>query len=319
MITIKVDTEVIQVAAGVVVNTEGEVLLAKRPLNKHQGGLWEFPGGKIEPGESAHGALSRELEEEVGISIAASEPLIRIQHAYPDKTVCLNVLRVDQFLGEAWGREGQDIAWVAPEDLPKLAFPAANKPIVTAVRLPRQLMITGAFDTETELLDLLRQGLSKPVGMVQFRAHGLDDQSYIRLARKAHSLCKSLGVPMIANCAVPTFREINCEGLHLTSPRLCEMQSRPVAQALWLSAACHNAEELRHAEAIGVDFVSLSPVRATATHAGQEALGWEAFGQMLTAAKLPVYALGGMREKDLAPAVAAGAQGIAAIGEYWQG
>jgi 8-oxo-dGTP diphosphatase len=307
----------IQVAAGVVVNPQGQILVAKRPQEKHQGGLWEFPGGKIEAGESAHEALARELHEEVGIRITVSEPLITIKHSYPDKTVCLRVLRVTQFNGKAWGREGQDVAWVPPADLLNLDFPAANKPIVAAARLPQRLMITGAFDTETEFLHRLQQGLKHQVGMVQFRAPWLNQEDYVHLARKAHAVCRSHGIPLVANCPLEAFQKVRCEGLHLPSAALRQASVRPVTKSVWLSAACHDFAEIQQAQSLGVDFVSLSPVQSTTTHPDQPAIGWERFQDMVEQAALPVYALGGIQEEDLARATAAGAQGIAAVGAFW--
>jgi 8-oxo-dGTP diphosphatase len=313
--------KVIHVAAGVVINAQGRILVAKRPKEKHQGGLWEFPGGKIEAGESAHSALVRELEEEIGIGIKSSEPLIRIRHDYPDKRVCLAVLQVNQFSGEAWGREGQEIAWVAPADLPHLEFPAANTPIVAAARLPRQLMITGAFKSEKEFLRLLRQGLENPVGMVQFRAPWLAHGDYLELARKAHEVCRARGIPMLLNCGTDTFRilesEGSCDGLHLTSQALASLGERPIARDLWLSAACHNLEQIKQAEAIGADFISLSPVQPTQSHPQTATLGWNEFSTNAEAASLPAYALGGLGPGDLNQAIAKGAQGVAAIGAYW--
>ena len=322
------NNKTIKVAAGVIIDTRGRVLVARRPLGKHQGGLWEFPGGKIETGESTLAALARELEEEVGIHITSSESLICIRHAYPDKNVCLDVLRVTEFSGNAWGREGQEIAWVAAEDLPKLKFPAANVAIVAAARLPRCTMITGAFDSDEEFQQRLRQGLMRqdlnhPVGMVQFRAPWLNRQDYSRLTKMAHEMCRAHNVPLLLNCSIDTFHAINsgvlyCEGLHLTSTVLASLNARPIAPELWLSAACHNLHEIKLAEALGADFISLSPVQPTRSHPGQPALGWCKFAMCTEEARLPVYALGGLVSGDLEFAIKHGAQGIAAIGAYWQ-
>ena len=312
------NSKIVQVAAGVVVNAEGEILIAKRPMKKHQGGLWEFPGGKIEGGESAHQALARELQEEVGIHITVSEPLIKIKHSYPDKTVCLHVLRVTEFEGHAWGCEGQEVAWVSPDKLLHLEFPAANTPIVAAARLPGTLMITGNFDTPNECLQKLERGLAKAPGMVQFRAPWLSTDDYLALARRVHAVCRARSVPLIANCPLPVFQAIACEGLHLTSARLKSAKGRPVGGDIWLSAACHDLSNLQQAEAIGVDFVTLSPVLATSTHPNQSALGWDKFGRLIENARLPIYALGGMSVEDMSIAKLSGAQGIAAIGFFWE-
>ena len=123
----------VQVAAGVIYNPAGQILIAKRADNQHQGGLWEFPGGKIEPDETPEQALARELLEELAIVVTACEPLVRIAHEYTDKAVVLDVWCVTEFSGEPRGVEGQPLQWVEPSDLTTYAFPAANEPIIKAV------------------------------------------------------------------------------------------------------------------------------------------------------------------------------------------
>jgi len=123
--------EVVTVAVGIVQDRQGRVLVSRRAADAHQGGLWEFPGGKVEPGEEIEVALAREFREELGVEVLASEGLMRIEHDYGDKQVCLDVRRVTQFQGEARGLEGQPLAWQLPEDLRDWAFPAANAPILT--------------------------------------------------------------------------------------------------------------------------------------------------------------------------------------------
>lgn len=123
----------IHVAVGVIVNRRDEILIALRPEHTHQGGLWEFPGGKVESGETVRQALQRELREELGLEVISVRDLVDIQHDYPDKSVHLDVWWVDQFRGEPQGREGQPICWVGAERLGEFAFPAANQPIIDAV------------------------------------------------------------------------------------------------------------------------------------------------------------------------------------------
>src|SRR5688572_26609374 len=124
----------IHVAVGAIINPQSQILVALRLASAHQGGLWEFPGGKVEEGESVHQALVRELKEELGIIISVSHHLISVQHAYPEKTVQLDVRWVEHFQGIPQGREGQQVKWVNPHDLSSLEIPAANQPIVTAIQ-----------------------------------------------------------------------------------------------------------------------------------------------------------------------------------------
>jgi 8-oxo-dGTP diphosphatase len=134
----------VHVAVGVIRNPAGEILISKRHLESHQGGLWEFPGGKVEAGETVIEALQRELLEELGIRFADARPLLEIEHDYSDKAVCLDVWLVDTFSGCAEGREGQPLAWVKPARLHTYEFPAANHPIIAAC-LALELQGSGAL------------------------------------------------------------------------------------------------------------------------------------------------------------------------------
>ena len=125
----------IHVAVGVIKNPYGEILIARRNEQAHQGGLWEFPGGKVEAGETVQQALSRELEEELGIQCqeGAMRELIVVEHDYGDKQVRLEVWWVNNFVGLPEGKEGQPLRWVVASNLTQFAFPAANEPIVQAI------------------------------------------------------------------------------------------------------------------------------------------------------------------------------------------
>ncbi len=120
----------VHVVAAVIINVKGDILIAKRPPDSHQGGLWEFPGGKLEANESPRAGLERELNEELGIRVSHCEPFLEVRHDYPDKSVLLEVWRVNAFLGEARGRELQEIRWVAKPDLNRFDFPAANAAVL---------------------------------------------------------------------------------------------------------------------------------------------------------------------------------------------
>uniref|UniRef100_Q0HQL4 8-oxo-dGTP diphosphatase n=1 Tax=Shewanella sp. (strain MR-7) TaxID=60481 RepID=Q0HQL4_SHESR len=124
-------TKRIHVAVGIILNPNGQILLAKRPEHLHQGGKWEFPGGKVEQGETVTQALIRELKEEVALIVSASEPFMALSYDYPDKQVLLDIHTVSEFTGEAQGLEGQQIAWVNKHELSQYDFPDANKPILT--------------------------------------------------------------------------------------------------------------------------------------------------------------------------------------------
>jgi 8-oxo-dGTP diphosphatase len=298
-----------RVAVGVIKNSAGQILIALRDDTRHQGGLWEFSGGKIEPEETAEYALKREIKEELGIDVIQATPLITINHQYPNKTVQLHVFTVEHFTGEPHGAENQPIRWVNPCDLKNYAFPAANLPIITAAQLPPFYAILD--DNEPQLLAAnLQKLLAKGLKLIQARLKNLSTEASHAFIEHAYSLCQQHRALLLINSAVAT--DIPADGIHLTSRHLMAMSSRPV-NIQWLAASCHNLREIQHAEQIGVDFVVLAPVLATKTHPNIPPLGWQQFAEWVSQCKLPVYALGGQTLADLSTAQQAGGQGIAAI------
>lgn len=310
-------SELVHVAVGVIQGADGRILIAQRPQHTHQGGLWEFPGGKLAAGENTHQALVRELQEELAIETLASEPLIQIHHDYGDKQVLLDVHRVTRFSGEARGAEGQPLQWVAVDQLHNYAFPAANRPIITALRLPQKLLITGEAQSHKEYLAAIASAAAAGARGVQLRCPGMSAQDYLALASDCQQLCDSLDLPLFLNTSPEIFAQSQAQALHLNSHWLQQLTSRPVAPEILLGASCHNPEELRLAQILGVDYVSLSSVNVTSSHPDAEPLGWEKFAALVQKFPLPVYALGGLTEADLPRAIAAGAQGVAAISCWW--
>jgi 8-oxo-dGTP diphosphatase len=312
------DMKLLQVAVGVVKNAEGQVLISLRDKSLHQGGLWEFPGGKIESGESAEQALARELEEELAITVITATPLITVKHHYPDLAVQLHVYLVEHFSGDAKSCVGQPCKWVNPAELANHAFPAANQAIITAAQLPPYYAILDDAD-ESLLLTNLQKILARGIKLIQLRLKALSTETIEKFVEQAHPLCKRQGALLLMNSAVKNAEDHVIDGLHLTSKHLMSLTKRPALprcaseQAYRVAASCHNLQELQHAQTIGVDFVVLAPVLATKTHPETEPLGWEQFAQLVSQVNLPVYALGGLSESGLEMARQAGAQGVAAI------
>lgn len=308
----------IHVAAAALVDRDGRVLLARRRDDSHQGGLWEFPGGKLEAGESLADGLRRELHEELGIEIAAHRPLIRIIHHYDDRSVLLDVHRVERWHGEPHGREGQPLAWVAPESLGEYPMPAADEPIVTALRLPSTYVITPPdIADEQRFLEQLDVALGRGMRLLQLRLFDLSPERFDVLGREVCQRCNAAGARVILNGAVELADRIGADGVHLNSRVLRSTTARPLPAGRLVAASCHTPNELAHAAAIGADFAMLSPVLPTRSHPDAEPLGWTRFAEWVEAATLPVFALGGMRPELLAEAWKHGGQGVAGIRGLW--
>ena len=309
----------VHVAVAVVINAQDEVLISLRPEHVHQGGLWEFPGGKVEEGEDIRAALQRELHEEMGIEVQQARPLIRIQHDYGDKTVLLDVWLVQRFSGDVHGREGQAWRWVSKRDLRDYRFPAANEPIISAVDLPECYLITPSpAEPGNEFLAKLARCLQSGIKLVQLRAKQLNDAEYVSLAKQVLELCLQYDARLLLNSAPALASTIGAHGVHLTSERLRECTERPLSEGLLVGASCHNEQELVQAQRIGADFAVLAPVLPTESHPGAAILGWQQFSALMDKTVIPVYALGGVGRKQLEQAFNCGAQGIAAIRGLWR-
>jgi 8-oxo-dGTP diphosphatase len=300
----------LQVAAGVIKNEAGQILIALRGESLHQGGLWEFPGGKIEAGETPEQALARELKEELDIEPLSAAPLITIHHRYPDRDVTLRVFLVDHFSGAAKGCLGQPIRWVKQNELDRFSFPAANRPILTAALLPPYYAILDD-QLSTDLMEDLHKLLAKGIKLIQAR---LKTSSHDRIAEflsAAYPLCSERAASLLINSAAD-YGQGKVHGLHLTAKDLLSLRERPPGWR-WVAASCHNLPELEHAQKIGADFAVLAPVLSTQTHPETAALGWDKFAALVEQINIPAYALGGLKKEDLNTARHAGAQGIAGI------
>lgn len=309
----------VHVAVAAIVNENNEVLIARRPDHVHQGGLWEFPGGKLEAGESTEQALRREIDEELGIHIDQAQPLIQIIHHYHDKSVLLDVCRVSGFTGTPRGREGQPVRWQHIDDLCPEEFPAANAPIIRALQLPAHYVITGEFTDHDDLNSRLQRILQAGARLIQLRVKNeVMGKSMAELAAGAYALCDRYGARLLINTGVDEFIPETAHGLHLSSGRLMNCNARPVDAKLLLSVSCHNEDELHQAQKLGADIILLSPVKETSSHPGVPGIGWRRFAALVSKVNSPVYALGGMSPADVDDARRAGGQGIAAISAFWK-
>ncbi|MFC3390486.1 Nudix family hydrolase [Aidingimonas halophila] len=310
----------VHVAAAAMISRDGrQVLIARRPSTVDQGGLWEFPGGKLAPYETGFEALKRELHEELGVEIQRAQPLIRVHHEYPDKHVLMDVWQVREYAGEPFGREGQAVRWVRLDELFNYPFPAANMPILRAVMLPTEYLITAEEADDATFMSKLERALSEDaVRLVQLRAKTLENDAFVSRAKKALELCRRYEARLLLNGDPRLLDEVDADGIHLTSEQLMSLERRPVPEDKWLAASTHDQAQLEQAGRIGCDFVTLSPLRTTPTHPDVYPMGWHDFQQLVERAAMPVFALGGMTRHDADHARGVGAQGIASIRDFWK-
>ena len=299
----------VEVAAAVIQRADGAFLLARRPAGKVYAGYWEFPGGKVEAGEAPERALARELHEELGIDTCAAFPWITRVYTYPHATVRLNFFRVTAWKGDPHPREEQAIAWQRPGAAPAEPLLPANAPVLAALALPHEYAIT---DAETRgrapMMASIRERLAAGLKMLQVRDKGLPDrEAYARAVVKA---AHARGAKVLVNGG-PDIGD----GLHIPAAQLMQLAVRP--RTGLAGASCHNAAELERAMALELDFAVLGPVKATPTHPGARALGWEGFADIARGASIPVYAIGGLRRADLEAAWRAGAHGLAMVTGAW--
>lgn len=309
----------LEVGAAVLRDAAGRVLIAQRGPGRSHAGEWEFPGGKLEPGESVAVAIARELAEELGIEVLASHPLLTLVHRYPEREVRLHAIAIDAWRGTPVSREGQALAWVEPARLPELPILAADRPILNLLRSPSLLAISPADLEPMALLAGLEATLAAGTRLLHLRAPALDTTAYRALAVQSIARCRQAGATLLLNAAPDVAIELGADGLHLNRQRLAACAARPVSRATWLSASVHDAAELERALALDVDLLLIGPVQATTSHPDAIPLGWQAAGALAQRAGRPCYALGGLSAGDLPRAAAAGFQGVAGISGFWRG
>lgn len=333
------DAEIIHVAVAVIID-DAKVLISKRAKEAHQGGLWEFPGGKVEAGENCEEALVREIQEELGIHLMHSRPLIKVQHQYaateksPAVIVLLEVRLSKDFSGKDYtiehkaqiGLEGQWVRWVNIEQLEHYPFPAANKAIINALCLADCYLITPDC-CETDMEHFIQQFTENcsHYSLIQLRIKSLQGNKLQSLLKECSEIAERKGVSLLINSALMTLRKRimsnNIGGMHLNSYHLMDNDFienyRYQFPQRKISASCHNKEEIQRANQLKLDFIVISPVQSTRSHPGQKPLGWEKFKILCATAQMPAYALGGMSLSDIVLAQSNGAQGIAAISGLW--
>lgn len=306
----------IDVAVAIFMRPDGSVLLAERPAGKVYADYWEFPGGKVEPGESVHGALVREIDEELGVRIERAFPWITQVFTYPHATVRLHFFRVTAWQGEPRAVEHKGLSWERPEAIRVAPLLPANGPVLKGLLLPDEYAITQAAELGTdEFLRRLKARLSTGLRLIQVREKDLDRDALVVFAQRVVTLARPFGAKVLINGDAALAGEVGADGVHLTAVQLVAATARP--ELAWVGASCHTAGELRAAEKLGLDFAVLGPVLATQTHPEAVPLGWDGFEALVRGALIPVYALGGITPAMLNAARLRGAHGIAMLRGSW--
>jgi len=306
---------VIQVACGVLQGPAGEMLLAQRPAGKLAAGKWEFPGGKIEAGESARDALVREFEEELGVEVLDARPLARLRQDYADRCVWLDTWLVTRFANEPEPREGQRLLWQPCGDLGQLDVLPSCWRVAAALRLPRDYVFTRPDHDLEELL----QGLERlpPGALLRLRLPSLQALAYEQAAARVIVRARTLGIGVVLDRDPGQVEELQAAGWHATAASLRALTRRPVSRSRWFFCSAHDEGELQQAHRAGADAAVLGAVLPTPSHPGGVALGWTHFASLAAGAGLPVFALGGVGPRERAFGAGRGAFGIAGISAYW--
>lgn len=308
--------KVVEVAAAVLQRPDGTFLLAQRPADKIWAGYWEFPGGKVEAGETAHDALVRELHEELGIEVLTAYPWLTRVFTYPHATVRLSFFRVTEWRGELYPHEGQQFSWQQAQDVRVSPVLPANAPILRALELPALYAISNVAELGVEsFLIQLQAQLDAGLQLIQLREKNLTPERLRELAVRTVAMAHAAGAKVLINGDLALAREVGADGVHLTSLQLAELTERP--SVAWCAASCHTDEELQRAQRLGCDFAMLSPVLPTQSHPGAAHLGWERFSALAAGSSMPVYALGGLTRAEMSTAWQRGAHGIALLRQAW--
>ena len=312
------NTTPVEVVAAVIERPDGRFLLAQRPAGKVYAGYWEFPGGKVEPGEPLAAALARELHEELGIEVEIADPWIVRIYTYPHAKVRLNFFRVRAWHGEPHGKEDQQLAWQHASTLDVAPLLPANAPVLRALQLPSEYAITHAGEMgEAQQLSALDERLAQGLRLIQVREKSMRAPALEHFAQSVLARARPHGAIVLINSDVELALRLGADGVHLAAAQLARLERKPALG--WCAASCHNAEELACAAQLGIDFAVLGPVQATPSHPDSMPLGWEGFAALARGASLPVFALGGIKPGDLETAWRCGAQGIAMVRGSWRG
>jgi len=308
--------KIVDVAAAVIFRDDGAFLLGRRPPGSIYAGYWEFPGGKVEAGETPRLALSRELHEELGIEVESAYPWIVREFIYEHAHVRLHFFRVLRWSGELRDLQHDALAWQFAGQVGVTPLLPANAPVLAALALPDFYAISHAAEIGVDAqLAALTRALDHGLRLVQLRESGLAVAQRSAFAHAAVELCHQFQARVLINGDATLAGASGADGIHLSAAQMMSLNDRP--EFPLVAASCHDRPELAQAARLGLDFVVVGAVKETASHSGRTSLGWKVLADMLAGYPLPVYAIGGLVQDDLPQAWSAGAHGIAAIRAAW--
>lgn len=318
----------VDVAVAVVFNDRGQVLWGCRPEGKPYAGYWEFPGGKVEPGETVWQALVRELKEELDITAQAGAPWFVIEHDYEHALVRLHLYRVWQFSGQVRALEGQAFTWASLDANDLTPILPATEPLLPTLAQPRFMALSNysqGFEACASRLESALSVVAEPV-WVQFREKGLSGAALWDAYRHLQALCQRLGHRVLVNSSnwadlermsAQRNEPLNPAGIHLTEADLHQVaqgQFKPTGRLI--GASVHDEAGLLLAHRVGLQYAVLGAVNATPSHPGQPGMGWAKFSASVQGVRLPVYAIGGLGLEDYEKARAHGAHGVAILSRF---
>ena len=306
--------QTIEVVAGVIRRGDGKILICLRPKYLDQGGLWEFPGGKREDGESRIGALRRELNEELGIEIRSALPLLRLTHRYPNKTVDLDVWEVSAWRGSARGREGQKIKWVTPSMLGCYAFPEANRTIITAAGLPRVASVMPELRGDTALsLATLDAWLSAGARcFVLCDQYLIDNPDNRILAQIGHRMSR-FNAKLVLDWSVRT----STAATDVDHRQLLESIKGQIDCGILAGSPCRTPAHLEQARQVGADLLFIGPLDSADFATSNDAINWLDTLRLAARTTIPAFAFGNLGPQDTAQAIASGCQGVLLPSFVW--
>jgi 8-oxo-dGTP diphosphatase len=312
--------KVTEVAVGVLLRPDGAVLLADRPAGKPYAGYWEFPGGKIERGETVEHALARELHEELGIDIGPAAPWVSFEFDYPHAYVRLHFCRIDRWRGVPHGREGQQLRFFRlDEDTPAPLLPAAV-PALRWLALPTVMAEATVDDwSAPALLAQIDAALAQGLRMLLLRG----DRASLDATKATTSLiadvvarAQAYSAHVVIGSGLAGFAQEANLGLHLDATDGTVAAAAPGRR--WVGTDADSRAQVEHAARRGCDYVLAGPLLPVPAERGAaSALGWHGFARLAHQTPIPVYAAGGLSIDDLPRARAAGAHGVALPLTQW--